>query len=331
LREYNRWVAILALSFIFEVLLVIFLLCLEDAFLITIGALINGAAGCFYWSTQRILFQRVTQKNNTGNTFGNFQILVVISLKLGILLGSILLASEHLNSLFLISLSLSLLGYWLLMQSLLKAPEFLTEVQPKAFQLRNVLHFKDAYASRLIFVVDGLFLFLESYFWVLSLYLLTQQNLLKLGALIVVLSLLLALIFFIIKKRIDHINVQRIYVIAVLGYVLSWLLRGQLTLQEEPLILYAAMLLIAFLSSFFRLSFNKRFYDLARLNKPTQYIVYKSYYSQFALIVFFSLTGLVISDDLAAFDQLQYLYIFIAPLVLVYLCYGNKGYGNKGI
>ena len=50
LRENNKWVAILGLSFVFEVLLVILLLWQENAFLLTIGALINGAAGCFYWS-----------------------------------------------------------------------------------------------------------------------------------------------------------------------------------------------------------------------------------------------------------------------------------------
>jgi hypothetical protein len=266
----------------------------------------------------------VTHNTNTGNTFGNFQILVVLALKTGILLGSFLLASEYTKSLLLLFLGLSLFGYWLLIRSLLNAHEFIDEVQPKAFLLTEIIHFKDAYASRLIFIIDGLFLFLESYFWVLSLYLLTQQNLLKLGVLIVVLSLLLALIFFIIKKRIDHINVQRIYVIAVFGYVLSWLLRGQLTLQAEPLILYTGMLLIAFLSSFFRLSFNKRFYDLARVNKPTQYIVYKSYYSQFALIVFFALMGVMLSTNIEAFLQLQSLYVFIAPLVFAYLLYGNK-------
>ncbi|MFT4835312.1 MAG: hypothetical protein ACI9IJ_000217 [Psychromonas sp.] len=320
LRAAANWSKIVALSFIFEILLVIILLWDFSPVLLSIGALINGAAGCFYWSTQRVLFQRITQTKNSGDSFANFQILVMVVLKLGILLGSYLLAAAQINLLLIIFLSISTFGYWLLRHSLINQIELL---QPSAFSLLEVINFKDTFNSKVIFLIDGVLLFLESYFWVLSLYLLTQQNLLKLGLLIILLSVLLALIFYVIKKRIDRINTQRIFTIAVFGYACSWLLRAELSLQTGPLVLYSTVLLIAFLSSFFRLAFNKRFYDIASLAQPIQYIICKSYYSQFTLLLFFSLTGYLFSSSDKPLQQLQHLYLLIIPLVFVYLLYGR--------
>ncbi|PKH03058.1 hypothetical protein CXF72_08190 [Psychromonas sp. MB-3u-54] len=323
LRAAANWSKIVALSFIFEILLVIILLWDFSPVLLSIGALINGAAGCFYWSTQRVLFQRITQTNNSGDSFANFQILVMIVLKLGILLGSYLLAAAQINLLLIIFISISTLGYWLLRHSLINQIELLSNNQPSAFSLLEVINFKDTFNSKVIFLIDGVLLFLESYFWVLSLYLLTQQNLLKLGLLIVLLSVLLALIFYVIKKRIDRINAQHIFTIAVFGYAFSWLLRADLSLQTGPLVLYSTVLLIAFLSSFFRLAFNKRFYDIASLAQPIQYSICKSYYSQFTLLLFFSLAGYLFNSSDTPLQQLQHIYLLIIPLVFVYLFYGR--------
>lgn len=326
LRAGHQWSKIVALSFLFEVLLVSILLLDSSAILLSFGALFSGAAGCFYWSTQRILFQHITQIENTGNNFGNFQILVLIALKLGILCGSYLLAGQQTALLILLFFSVSILGYWILQHQLTFEFTNLNSHQPKAFSLAKILNFRDNFRSRGIFLIDGVFLFLESYFWVLSIYLLTQQNLLKLGLLIVLLSLLLGAIFYVIKKHIDRVNGQRIFMFAVFGYAFSWFLRGELNTQAGPIFLYANLLLIAFLSSFFRLAFNKRFYDIARLTQPIQYIVCKSYYSQFALILFFTLTGYLLNSDIELqqqFNQLQYLYLFVIPLVFVYLRYAD--------
>ena len=323
LRAAGDWSKIVAGSFVFEILLVIILLWDFAPILLSLGALINGAAGCFYWSTQRVLFQRITQTNNSGDRFANFQILVMIVIKLGNLLGSYLLAAAQINLLLIIFISISTLGYWLLRRTLISQMEILSHSQPKAFSLLEVIHFKDTFKSKAIFFIDGVFLFLESYFWVLSLYLLTQQNLLKLGLLIVFLSVLLAFVFYLIKKSIDRINAQRIFTIAVFGYAFSWLLRGELTIQEGPLLLYSGILLIAFLSSFFRLAFNKRFYDVASSARPIQYIICKSYYSQFALVLFFSLAGYLFNNSDVPLQQLQHLYLLIIPLVFVYLFYGR--------
>jgi hypothetical protein len=80
---------------------------------------------------------------------------------------------------------------------------------------------------------------------------------------------------------------------------------------------------VAFLSNFFRLAFNKRFYDIARQHQPTRYIICKSYYSQFMLILFFSLIALFVPLENSAVNQLQILYYLSIPLVFVYFVYGR--------
>lgn len=133
LRASAYWSKIVALSFFFEILLVIILLWDFSPVLLSLGGLINGAAGCFYWSTQRILFQRITQTKNRGDRSANFQILVMVALKSVILLGSYLLAAAQINLLLIIFLSISTLGYWLLRTTLVSQIELLNNNQPGAF------------------------------------------------------------------------------------------------------------------------------------------------------------------------------------------------------
>ena len=324
LRAKANWSLIIASSFITQMLLVGLLIQDELWLLLSIGALINGAAGCFYWSTQRILFQAITSDKNTGNTFGNFQILVALALKFGILIGSFLLDSEYINSLLFLSFSGSIVGFYLLTRLLKQTDNLLNNQQPSAFSLAHILAFKDGVQSKKVFMIDGLFLFLESYFWVLMLYMITQENLMKLGFLIVILSIVLAIIFFIIKRVIDRVNTSRLFMISVVGYAFSWFLRGQLSFQSNDIMLYGSVLLIAFLTSFFRLAFNKRFYDIANKNEPIYYILCKSYYSQFMIIFFFSLIALFAPITGDAVSQLQIIFGLAIPLVFIYLLYGTN-------
>jgi len=324
LRARANWSVIIALSFILQMMLVGLLIWDAQWLLLSFGSLINGAAGCFYWSTQRILFQTITSNKNSGNTFGNFQILVVFSLKFGILIGSFLLDSEYIKTLILLSFSASLVGFYLLNKLLHQTKHLLSEQRSVAFSLSEILSFKDQYRSKSIFMVDGLFLFLESYFWVLTLYMLTKESLTTLGLLIVALSILLAVIFFVMKRVIDKVNAQAIFMISIWGYALAWFLRGELSLELGSIALYSGMLLIAFLSSFFRLAFNKRFYDIARANKPVYYIVCKSYYSQFMIILFFGAIAQLASLGSDPLNQLQLLYDLAIPLVFIYFLYGHQ-------
>ena len=323
LRAHHQWRKLISCSFIFQGVFVALLVWDQQHLLVTLGALINGMAGCFYWSTQRLLFQAITEEKNTGNTFGNFQILVVFALKIGVLVGSYLLGMAYFGGLLILSFVLSLIGFHWVNKSLQSNRQLYALKQVPAFTLKQIIQFKDNNKSTLIFIVDGLFLFLESYFWVLTIYLLTQANVMRLGLIIVALSLLLALIFFFIKKHIDRVNAQLIYSFAVIVYASSWLIRAELSQDINSVMLYIGLLLVAFLSNFFRLAFNKRFYDIARQHQPTRYIICKSYYSQFMLILFFSLIALFVPLENSAVNQLQILYYLSIPLVFVYFVYGR--------
>ncbi|MDN2664519.1 MFS transporter [Psychromonas sp. 14N.309.X.WAT.B.A12] len=323
LRAQHDWGKLISLSFILQSLFVMLLICGNEQLIATAGALINGAAGCFYWSTQRLLFQAITEDKNTGNTFGNFQILVVFALKIGVLIGSYLLGMEYFSGLLLLSFVLSILGFLLVHKSLNSNTQLEKLKQVPAFTLKQVVKFQDQHRSSLIFVVDGLFLFLESYFWMLTIYMLTQENVMQLGLILIALSILLALIFFVIKKYIDRVDTQKVYRIAVLGYASSWVIRGVLDIEMDSILIYSGLLLAAFLSNFFRLAFNKRFYDIARQDKPTRYIICKSYYSQFMLVVFFSIIAVFTMATDTALHQLQVIYYLCTPLVLVYFVYGQ--------
>ena len=73
----------------------------------------------------------------------------------------------------------------------------------------------------------ALFLFLESHFWTLSLFLLVSEDLSRLGVVVVVLGIVFALLFLLIKNRIDRPGARpmAVYRASVALYALSWLLR----------------------------------------------------------------------------------------------------------
>lgn len=322
LRFQQRWGLIISLSLLSELLLVTALAWDENVLFLTVLALLNGAYNCFYWSTQRAIFSDITSDENTGNTFGNFQILVVILLKLGILIGGYLLESQGMLSVLLLSVSICSVawlpfGKW----RLIKLQN--TTVAPP-LSLKHIIAFKDQKQSRLIFLIDGLFLFLESYFWVLSLYVLAQQSFLRLGIIVVLLTLLLSVLFYFIKVRIDRINPQRIYALAVVLYAVSWLLRGQLSEITNTPLLYVTIVTIAFLTTFFRLAFNKRFFDIARQQTPHQYLICKSYFSQFGIALLFGGLSILFTTTADVHQQLTLTYWLACPLSLLYGAYGLK-------
>lgn len=321
LRFKLAWSSIFALSFIFEILLAYVVIFTNKWILLSIGPLLTGFTGCFYWSTQRILFVNATNDKNTGNIFGNFQLLVAFSLKVGILVGGYLLEIANLKTLFAVSVLSSAIGYYFINKTFHHRLHLNKSNQAITISLTRALHFKDNFHSRSVFFIDGLFLFFESYFWIISLYILTGKNIAKLGVIIVLLGITLGIIFIFIKKRIDHINSQHIFRIAVIGYILSWLMRSNLEVNEPPYLLYITLLIITFLSQFFRLVFNKRFYQIARLSDATEYIIYKSYISQLLIALFFPILGVLLTVGKDPMHQLQIIYIIILPLACVYFLY----------
>jgi len=280
-----------------------------------------GLYQCFFWTTQRALFIQRSSSSNTGDRYGNFQIFVVLALKIGVFIGGFLLEHENIQLLFLISLLSILLGFLLV----IKIPGQLQWpfLRWPSVSLIKVIRFKDAYRSKAIFALDGFFLFIESFFWLLSLFLILRQSFMQLGLMIIAITVMLSVVFLVLKSKIDKMPEQLIYAISILGYAISWVLRANL---DENLSLYSQFIylcLIAFLTALFRLAFNKRFYDLALHYPKTPYILMKSYYSQTALILFFTLLGWVFINQ-QTIQSLNLGYWLAAALTPVYFIYRTR-------
>ncbi|WP_432472140.1 hypothetical protein [Amphritea sp. HPY] len=358
---YHRanWRLITAASFVVEILLVAALLFSDESLLLLCAALLNGAYNCFYWTTQRVLFSTMTaepvhhttnqsftdQQNpadhQTGRNFGNFQIVVVVLLKLGIIISAFLLEAGYEFQLWFLStvISVSAMLWFLRADSLSAfsainpslaepAPSETDEQSPtglKQASHRSIFSFKDEHNSAVVFYLDGVFLFLESYFWVISLYYITQENVKQLGLIVVTLTIFLSVIFYLLKNRIDGMDRNKVYITAVVFYALSWLLRSALDTELPTYWIYPAILVIAFLTTFFRLSFNKRFFDNARQQSPLQYLLAKSYLSQMGIVVFYSLIALLAFYFTDIQSALSSVYLILTPIALIYLVYTSPG------
>jgi len=282
-----------------------------------IGA-INGLYNAFFWTTQRSLFLQQLGNNDTGKQYGNFQIFVTVFLKIGILLGGWLLDLGGFTTLLALSAGVSFAANSYLANKFSERAE-----KPIiAVSLQRSLRYEDAYGSRKVFAIDGIFLYLESHFWTLSLFLLVKEDFSNLGLAVVVLALIFALVFYLIKNRIDKLSVERVYIAAVALYAASWLLRFTLDMDAQGTGYLVALILITFCSSFFRLAFNKRFFDVAKKSGQIEYLLIKSYSSQFVLGLVFLMAALAFSLlQQEAVLYLQYSYVAAAFLSLVYLNY----------
>ncbi|ASJ71713.1 hypothetical protein [Granulosicoccus antarcticus] len=286
----------------------------------------NGFYNAFFWTSQRTLFLRQLGSNDTGRQYGNFQIFVTLILKIGILLGGTLLETGGLIWLLALSAGISLASSrHLATQPPGQQPIVDPETLAKPVTILRSLAHKDGQGSRAVFLSDGIFLYLESHFWTLTLFLMVREDFSRLGIAVVVLALVFAALFYLVKNRIDQLDIARVYRAAVWLYLASWLLRFTLNTESEGASLWIALIFITFFSSFFRLAFNKRFFDVARTNGSMQYLLIKSYLSQIFLGLTFLILGaallvIPIPHDLA----LQYLYVPAGLLSLIYLRYSDK-------
>lgn len=281
----------------------------------------NGFYNGFFWTTQRTLFLQLLGANDTGKRYGNFQIFVTVFLKIGILIGGWSLDAGGLPWLLLLSAIIGGLSSWWFLLKASNTP--LHDVNDIGLFL--ALAYKDKHRSRPVFLADGFFLFLESHYWTLSLFMLAEQNYAKFGVIVVVLALLFALLFFLIKNTIDTIAVGLVFRIAVVLYALSWVLRCFVSNELSSSILLLLLLVITFCSSFFRLAFNKRFFDIAAANNGVGYLLIKSYQSQSFLGCGFILISMLLwiagTTSLAALTPM---YLAAAGLSFVYLLYRLK-------
>jgi hypothetical protein len=333
LEQKNRWSTILATSLLLEVVLVAAILWLTNNTLAILIALMNGAYLCFYWMSQRTLFTRLSpaadDQNNTGNHYGNFQLVVMILLKVGILVSAFLLDQGLDVALFIVTLLINIAA-WPLLKSAMNAEHV------AALPIQdNPIRFNRSKSTTVVFFIDGIFLYLESYFWLLSLYLIAQQNVMQLGLLIVALTVLLAGLFWLLKTRIDATAMNIIFPLAIIGYGISWLLRGYIGHDFDAItdFTYPLILLIAFLTSFFRLSFNKQFFDHAQHYRAdpqnvSKYLMQKSYLSQWGIVIFFSALALLLATSatltsISIGNQLSWVYGLTALGVLLYGFYAQ--------
>ena len=191
----------------------------------------------------------------------------------------------------------------------------------KPIGLPAILRFADTCRSRPIFIIDGIFLYLESYFWVISLFLIVRESFIRLGLIVIILAVFFGLIFLFLKNSIDRLSGQKVYVVAVALYAFSWALRGDFGENHSSLAMLCMLALITLCTSVFRLSFNKRFFDNARRTAAYKYIFMKSYISQFFLAVFFVIMAGTFTLPGLAVGQLSGLYSFTAIASLFYLLY----------
>ena len=242
---------------------------------IAIGT-VNGLYNAVFWTTQRTLFLQLLGSQGAGRQYGNFQIFVTLFLKVGILLGGLLLDLGGFVWLLALSAGAGMASSCYL-ASQLEQPLIQSKTMSNKLgsdragsdsnarvTLAQSLRYDDEWHSRPVFIVDGLFLYLESHFWTLTLFLVVREDYGRLGLAVVTLAVIFAILFYLIKNRIDRLEVERVYQAGVILYVASWILRFTLGADAHGASLWAALITIAFCSSFFRLTFNKRFFDLAR-------------------------------------------------------------------
>jgi hypothetical protein len=311
----------IVLSLLLELLLVLAVF-MHAAPVVT--ALINGFYSCFYWMIQRVLFLAPGTADNSGRRFGNFQVFVAVVLKAGIFTGSLLLEDFGLPVVCLFSLVVVILALLIfqVQKEHIVFPGFLKEEKPLG--MHDIRVFRDRIYSRSIFLIDGIFLYLESYFWLVSLFLIVGESFVKLGGMVILLALFPALIFLLIKERIDRLDSKMVYTSAVFLYAFSWGLRGFLTGKSTSLQQAGIIILVAFCTSFFRLALNKRFFDYARISGGYRYLFLKSFYSQFSLAFFFLLLSFFLRGFQGGAAVLPVLYWCASLISLGYLLYGTK-------
>ncbi|MEE9322760.1 MAG: hypothetical protein V3U76_20120 [Granulosicoccus sp.] len=315
---------LVVLTFALEILLLITVLLTSSSALPAAGLMLplligigNGIYNAFFWTTQRTLFVQSMGNNDTGRRYGNFQIVVGAFLKIGILAGGWLLDLGGLMWLLLISvLVASAAAFWLARQP----PQPLQ--QESGTRWSCSLKFQDKQGSHTVFRIDGFFLYLESHFWTVSLFLLVREDFSRLGIVVVVLAIVFALLFWLLKNSIDQWAGNRIFTLAVSLYAFSWVLRAFLENSMTPFWLFVNLVIITFCSSFFRLTFNKRFFENARDYGAVRYLLNKSYVSQWWLGIGFLATGLILSQiKLDSNSALAYSYWLAAVGSFAYLFY----------
>ncbi len=319
--------SIIAISLVLEILLLfnVHILEMDRPTLLALGVT-YGAYNCFYWTTQRALFFDLIDVESSGRKYGNLQIFVGVLLQVGIITGGFLLEKSSFIYLLVVSAVIALVGFFVVTRERPLYPA--TLARHDSLGIRAILNFRDNENSRLMFLVDGFFLFAESFFWLVTLFMLAHENFARLGVMVLSLAVVFGIIFYLLKNTIDRLGRNRIYRLAVILYALSWALRALTEDQMSLEVLYLFLIGVTFCTTFFRLAMNKRFYDLAKLTLSHDYLVLKSYYTQFAIVIIFGAIAVVFAGMESSEQLLVPTYWAAAVLSLSYLAYGARRYSQ---
>ena len=319
---------LIGISLLLEILLLynVHVMQMSRPILLVLG-ITYGLYNCFYWTTQRALFFDLIDIENSGKKYGNFQIFVGVLLQLGILMGAFLL--EWTNFVYLVwaSVVIAVIGFFIVVRTRPLYPVTLS--QHASLTVRDILGFRDNENSRLVFVIDGLFLFAESFFWLITLFMLAHESFTTLGLMVLSLAVIFGILFFLLKNTIDRLGRKYVYILSVGLYALSWALRAITDNHYSLEVLFLLLVVITFSTSFFRLAMNKRFYDIAKLTRSHDYLVLKSYYTQMAIVVMFGAFGFGVLEIPDSEVVLVPVYWACALLAFLYLLYGTSRYNGE--
>jgi len=320
--------SLIAVSLVLEILLLLNVQVLGmNLGVLSLLGVSYGVYNCFFWTTQRALFFERVNTTNSGRNYGNLQIYVGFLLQVGILAGGFLLETTGFTYIVICSGLLCVAGFITFIFSRPEAPLTLSEFKP--LTIREIFRFKDEDSSKLIFVIDGIFLFLESFFWVISLFLLAHESFTRLGFMVLSLAVIFGILFYLLKNAIDRVARNQIYQLSVVLYALSWALRAMVDEDDSLVVLFISLVLITFCTSFFRLAMNKRFYDLARETLSHRYLILKSYYSQITILIVFVAFGLWFEGAENSENLLVPVYWCASVFSLLFLLYGATRYSRS--
>ena len=322
IRFHYGFRPIIVTSFLLQILLVGLGYLEKDIFFLVVLAITYGFYNCFFWITKRFIFSIYTTKKSIWNEFGNMQILAFVLVKIGILFSSFFLEYNIYSYIFWLIVFVSMFSLWYFLKHEKDFKKRSTKQLFPPISLQQIYSFKDNYSSKSIFLLDGPFLYLESFFWIISLFFISTESFQQLGIIAIWLALSFTVIFFIIKWYIDHLDGKKLYILAVILFSIWWLLRASVGFIESLTLLYSIIVCITFCSTFFRLVFNKNFFVLSKQSWSNKYLLLKSYYSQASVMITFSLIALGSYYLRLPLDRLlvwSYLVAFVASLY--YLCY----------
>jgi len=325
LRHAISLAKLIALSLLLELLLLlnVQVLGMSLPVLLVLG-ISYGVYNSFFWTTQRALFFEGVNTSNSGRKYGNLQIFVGLLLQVGILIGGYLLEKNGFTYILIGSAAVCVIGLLIFLFDAPGSPGTVAEFKPVS--LREIIRFKDDDSSKLIFIVDGIYLFLESFFWVISLFLLAHESFTTLGVMVLSLAVIFGLLFYLLKNTIDRLATRSVYRLAVILYGISWVLRALVNDKSSLVVIFTSLVVITFCTSFFRLAMNKRFYDLARETLSHRYLILKSYYSQITIAVVFLGLGLATQRVDDSQQLLVPIYWLAAAGALCFLLYGARRY-----